>query len=70
MIEISGFVKSTMLKIVFGGHLDNAGLREVWLLTLGNGFDMGQSARENAYLNGVSSSVIPKRFWLPNIKRL
>lgn len=58
IIGTNGSGKSTLLKIVSGalkpteGHVEIAGHRKVQLLTLGTGFDMELTARENVFLNG------------------
>ena len=66
IIGTNGSGKSTLLKIVSGALKPTEGKvevnhRKVQLLTLGTGFDMELTARENVYLNG---SIIgyPKRF--------
>lgn len=57
IIGTNGSGKSTLLKIVSGalnpteGHVE-VDRRKIQLLTLGTGFDMELSARENVYLNG------------------
>lgn len=57
IIGTNGSGKSTLLKIVSGALKPTDGKvivnrRKVQLLTLGTGFDMELSARENVYLNG------------------
>lgn len=58
IIGTNGSGKSTLLKIVSGalkpteGHVEILGHRKVQLLTLGTGFDMELTARENVFLNG------------------
>lgn len=58
IIGTNGSGKSTLLKIVSGalkpteGHVEIAGRRKVQLLTIGTGFDMELTARENVFLNG------------------
>ena len=58
IIGTNGSGKSTILKIVSGalhptsGHVD-VDRRKVQLLTLGTGFDMELTGRENVYLNGA-----------------
>lgn len=58
IIGTNGSGKSTLLKIVSGalkpteGHVEIVGHRKVQLLTLGTGFDMELTARENVFLNG------------------
>lgn len=58
VIGTNGSGKSTLLKIVSGalkptgGHVEIAGRKKVQLLTLGTGFDMELTARENVFLNG------------------
>ena len=58
IIGTNGSGKSTLLKIVSGalkpteGHVEITGRRKVQLLTIGTGFDMELTARENVFLNG------------------
>lgn len=57
IIGTNGSGKSTLLKIVSGALRPSGGQvvvdrRKVQLLTLGTGFDLELSARENVYLNG------------------
>lgn len=58
VIGTNGSGKSTLLKIVSGalkptsGHVEIAGRKKVQLLTIGTGFDMELTARENVFLNG------------------
>lgn len=58
IIGTNGSGKSTLLKIVSGslkpteGHVEIEGRRKVQLLTIGTGFDMELTARENVFLNG------------------
>ncbi len=58
IIGTNGSGKSTLLKIVSGalkpteGYVEIVGHRKVQLLTLGTGFDMELTARENVFLNG------------------
>lgn len=58
IIGTNGSGKSTLLKIVSGalrptsGHVE-ADRSKIQLLTLGTGFDMELTARENVYLNGA-----------------
>lgn len=58
IIGTNGSGKSTLLKIVSGalkpteGHVEITGHRKVQLLTIGTGFDMELTARENVFLNG------------------
>ena len=58
IIGTNGSGKSTWLKIVSGalkptgGHVEIAGRRKVQILTIGTGFDMELTARENVFLNG------------------
>lgn len=58
IIGTNGSGKSTLLKIVSGalkptgGSVKIVGRRKVQLLTLGTGFDMELTARENVFLNG------------------
>jgi ABC-type polysaccharide/polyol phosphate transport system ATPase subunit len=57
IIGTNGSGKSTLLKIISGalkptgGHVE-VDRRKIQLLTLGTGFDMELTARENVYLNG------------------
>lgn len=58
IIGTNGSGKSTLLKIVSGALRPTSGKvnldrRKVQLLTLGTGFDMELTARENVYLNGA-----------------
>lgn len=58
IIGTNGSGKSTLLKIVSGALNPTSGQvivdkRKIQLLTLGTGFDMELSARENVYLNGA-----------------
>ena len=58
IIGTNGSGKSTLLKIVSGALKPTSGMvkvdrRKVQLLTLGTGFDMELTARENVYLNGA-----------------
>lgn len=58
IIGTNGSGKSTLLKIVSGALSPSEGRvqvdrRKIQLLTLGTGFDMELSARENVYLNGA-----------------
>ncbi|MDC7280669.1 ABC transporter ATP-binding protein [Butyrivibrio fibrisolvens] len=58
IIGTNGSGKSTLLKIVSGALRPTEGRveldrRKVQLLTLGTGFDMELTARENVYLNGA-----------------
>ena len=58
IIGTNGSGKSTLLKIVSGALKPTSGKidldrRKVQLLTLGTGFDMELTARENVYLNGA-----------------
>ena len=58
IIGTNGSGKSTLLKIVSGalkpteGYVEIVGRKKVQLLTLGTGFDMELTARENVFLNG------------------
>ncbi|MCM1175021.1 MAG: ATP-binding cassette domain-containing protein [Blautia sp.] len=58
IIGTNGSGKSTLLKIVSGalkpthGYVEIMGGRKVQLLTIGAGFDMELTARENVFLNG------------------
>ena len=58
VIGTNGSGKSTLLKIVSGalkptsGYVEIAGRKKVQLLTIGTGFDMELTARENVFLNG------------------
>lgn len=58
IIGTNGSGKSTLVKIVSGalkpteGHVEIEGRRKVQLLTIGTGFDMELTARENVFLNG------------------
>lgn len=58
IIGTNGSGKSTLLKIVSGalkpteGHVEITGRGKVQLLTIGTGFDMELTARENVFLNG------------------
>lgn len=58
IIGTNGSGKSTLLKIVSGalkpteGHVEITGHRKVQLLTIGTGFDMELTAKENVFLNG------------------
>lgn len=66
IIGTNGSGKSTLLKIVSGALSPTVGevmvdQRKVQLLTLGTGFDMELSARENVYLNGAIIGY-PKSF--------
>ena len=58
IVGTNGSGKSTLLKIIAGGILPTKGSvkvdrSKVQLLTLGTGFDMELTARENVYLNGA-----------------
>ena len=58
IIGTNGSGKSTLLKIVSGALAPTSGevvvdRRKIQLLTLGTGFDMELTARENVYLNGA-----------------
>ncbi len=58
IIGTNGSGKSTLLKIISGALMPTSGSvkvdkRKVQLLTLGTGFDMELTARENIYLNGA-----------------
>ena len=58
LIGTNGSGKSTMLKIISGALIPTSGnvivdRRKVQLLTLGTGFDMELTGRENVYLNGA-----------------
>ena len=58
IIGTNGSGKSTLLKIVSGalkpthGYVEITGGRKVQILTIGTGFDMELTARENVFLNG------------------
>lgn len=57
IIGTNGSGKSTLLKIIFGALKPTEGRvrvdrKKIQLLTLGTGFDMELTARENVYLNG------------------
>ncbi|MBP3506582.1 MAG: ABC transporter ATP-binding protein [Lachnospiraceae bacterium] len=71
IIGTNGSGKSTILKIISGALMPTSGRvkvdkRKVQLLTLGTGFDMELTARENIYLNGAiigySREYIDKHF--------
>ena len=58
IIGTNGSGKSTMLKIISGALIPTSGTvevdrRKVQLLTLGTGFDLELTGRENVYLNGA-----------------
>ncbi len=58
IIGTNGSGKSTLLRIISGAINPTSGVvkvnkRKLQLLTLGSGFDMELSARENVYLNGA-----------------
>lgn len=58
IVGTNGSGKSTLLKIISGAQPQTSGMvavdrRKVQLLTLGTGFDMELTARENVYLNGA-----------------
>ena len=58
IVGTNGSGKSTLLKIISGVLIPTAGTvevdrRKVQLLTLGTGFDMELTGRENVYLNGA-----------------
>ena len=58
IIGTNGSGKSTMLKIISGALIPTSGTvevdrRKVQLLTLGTGFDVELTGRENVYLNGA-----------------
>lgn len=58
IVGTNGSGKSTLLKIISGGLLPTKGTvavdkEKVQLLTLGTGFDMELTAKENVYLNGA-----------------
>ena len=58
LIGTNGSGKSTMLKIISGALIPTSGnvivdRRKVQLLTLGTGFDLELTGRENVYLNGA-----------------
>lgn len=58
IIGTNGSGKSTLLKIISGALFPTSGTvqvdkRKVQLLTLGTGFDMELTGRENVYLNGA-----------------
>ncbi|MCM1086860.1 MAG: ATP-binding cassette domain-containing protein [Muribaculaceae bacterium] len=58
IIGTNGSGKSTLLKIISGalkptsGHVEIVGRRKVQLLTIGTGFDVELTAKENVFLNG------------------
>ena len=71
IIGTNGSGKSTLLKIIAGVLLPTKGevvvdKRKVQILTLGTGFDMELTARENVYLNGAiigySKEYIDEKF--------
>lgn len=71
IIGTNGSGKSTLLKIIAGALLPTEGeviadRRKVQILTLGTGFDMELTARENVYLNGAiigySKEFIDEKF--------
>ena len=58
IIGTNGSGKSTLLKIISGALIPTAGKvwvdrKKVQLLTLGTGFDLELTGRENVYLNGA-----------------
>lgn len=58
IVGTNGSGKSTLLKIISGALIPTAGTvqvdqKKVQLLTLGTGFDMELTGRENVYLNGA-----------------
>ena len=58
IVGTNGSGKSTLLKIISGALIPTAGSvrvdrKKVQLLTLGTGFDMELTGRENVYLNGA-----------------